>query len=326
VALFSPEHGIRGTLDQSRIDDSVDEETGLPIYSLYGERRTPTKEQLADLDVLVFDVQDVGARFYTNISTMGLALKAAADAGKEFVVLDRPNPINGTIIEGPLLDAGQESFVAHHRLPIRYAMTIGELARMFAAERDIDADLTVVPMQGWRRSMYLYETNLRWVFTSPNMRSLRAAVLYPGIGMMEFTNISVGRGTDTPFEVMGAPWIRERELAEAVNRAEPPGVRVIPIRFTPEASKFAGEECGGLSFIITDWNQFRSFDLGLVIATSLRKLHRDQWEPERWMRLLGNQEVYDRVMAGDDVTDILNSVNEQVSDFRERSKRYELYE
>jgi uncharacterized protein YbbC (DUF1343 family) len=326
VALFSPEHGIRGMLDQSRIDDSVDDATGLPVYSLYGERREPSKEQLADLDVLVFDVQDVGARFYTNTSTMGLALKAAADAGKQFVVLDRPNPIGGTIIEGPLLDEGQESFVAHHRLPIRYAMTIGELARMFNKERDIDADLIVVPMKGWRRSMYLYETNLQWVYTSPNMRSLRAAVLYPGIGMMEFTNISVGRGTDTPFEVMGAPWIRERELADAVNRAEPPGVRVIPMRFTPDASKFAGEECGGLSFIITDWNQFRSFDLGLTIASALRKLHRARWEPERWMRLLGNQEVYDRVMAGDEVTDILNSVNEQVSEFRQRRKPFELYD
>jgi uncharacterized protein YbbC (DUF1343 family)/CubicO group peptidase (beta-lactamase class C family) len=326
VALFSPEHGIRGTLEQSRIDDSLDEKTGLPIYSLYGERREPSKEQLAQIDVLVFDVQDVGARFYTNTSTMGLALKAAADAGKKFVVLDRPNPIGGTIIEGPLLDEGQESFVGHHRLPIRYAMTIGELARMFAEERGTDADLSVVPMEGWRRNMYLYETNLQWVNTSPNMRSLRAAVLYPGIGMLEFTNISVGRGTDTPFEVLGAPWIRERELAEAVNRAEPPGVRVVPLRFTPTASRFAGEECGGLSFIITDWNQFRSFDLGLIVASALRKLHRDDWEPERWMRLLGNQDVYDRVMAGDDVTAILSSINEQTAKFRERMKRFQLYD
>ncbi len=326
VALFSPEHGIRGVLDQSKIDDTVDEATGLPVYSLYGERRAPSKDQLDQLDVLVFDVQDVGARFYTNTSTMGLALKAAAGAGKKFVVLDRPNPIGGDVIEGPMLDEGEESFVAHHRLPIRYAMTIGELARMFEKEQGIDADLTVVPMDGWKRSMYLFDTNLPWTYTSPNMRSLRAAVLYPGIGMLEFTNISVGRGTDTPFEVMGAPWIKERELAAAVNAAQLPGVRVIPLRFTPNASKFAGEECGGLSFIITDWNAFRSFDLGLTIATALRKLHRDEWEPERWMRLLGNKEVYRRVMAGDDTAEILGIVNEQTSEFRERRKQFDLYE
>jgi uncharacterized protein YbbC (DUF1343 family) len=326
VALFSPEHGIRGVLDQSKIEDSTDEATGLPIFSLYGERRAPSKEQLELLDVLVFDVQDVGARFYTNTSTMGLALKAAADAGKKFVVLDRPNPIGGDIIEGPMLDKGEESFVAHHQLPIRYAMTIGELARMFEKELNIDADLSVVPMEGWKRSMYLFDTNLPWTYTSPNMRSLRAAVLYPGIGMLEFTNLSVGRGTDTPFEVMGAPWIKERELAAAVNAAQLPGVRVISLRFTPTASKFAGEECGGLSFIITDWNAFRSFDLGLTIATSLRKLHRDQWEPERWMRLLGNKEVYRRVMEGDDPAEILSIVNEQTSEFRERRKKYDLYE
>lgn len=325
VALFSPEHGIRGTLDQSRIDDTVDEKTGVPVYSLYGESRKPSQEQLAKIDVLVFDIQDIGARFYTYISTMGLAMEAAAESGKEFIVLDRPNPIGGEIIEGPLLDKGDESFVAHHALPIRHAMTIGELAQMFAKERGIDVDLTVVELEDWRRSMYLFDTGLSWVNPSPNMRSLRAAVLYPGIGAMEFTNISVGRGTDTPFEVMGAPWIDERELADEVNRANPPGVKVLPLRFTPSASKFEGEECGGLSFVITDWNQFRSFDLGLTVAAALRKIHRDEWEPERWMRLLGNQEVYRRVLAGDDAAEILKSIDEQVSEFRERRKPFELY-
>jgi uncharacterized protein YbbC (DUF1343 family) len=326
VALFSPEHGIRGQLDQSNIADTTDEKTGLPIYSLYGERREPSKEQLEKVDTLVFDVQDVGARFYTNTSTMGLSLKAAAEAGKEFIILDRPDPIGGEILEGPMLDEGQESFVGHHRLPIRYGMTIGELGNMFAKERDIDIDLTIVEMKGWRRSMYLFDTGLTWVSTSPNMRSLRAAVLYPGIGMLEFTNISVGRGTDTPFEWIGAPWIRERELAEAVNHAGPPGVRVMPVRFTPNASKFAKEECHGLSFIITDWNAFRSFDLGLTIASALRKLHPEEWEPERWMRLLGNQAVYDRVMKGDDVAAILADVDGDLAKFRERKKRFHLYE
>jgi uncharacterized protein YbbC (DUF1343 family)/CubicO group peptidase (beta-lactamase class C family) len=327
VALFSPEHGIRGQLDQSNIADTKDEKTGLPIYSLYdGKRREPTKEQLANLDTLVFDVQDVGARFYTNTSTMGLSLKVAADEGKEFIILDRPDPIGGDILEGPMLDEGQESFVGHHRLPIRYGLTIGELGKMFAEERNIDADLKVVPMKGWRRDMYLFDTGLTWVNTSPNMRSLRAAVLYPGIGMLEFTNISVGRGTDTPFEWIGAPWIRERELADAVNKSALPGVRVLPVRFKPNASKFANEECGGLSFIITDWNAFRSFDLGLTIAVALRKLHRDEWEPDRWMRLLGNQEVYDRAMKGDDVAEILADVDKDLAEFRERKNKFELYE
>jgi uncharacterized protein YbbC (DUF1343 family) len=256
---------------------------------------------------------------------MGLSLKAAADAGKEFIILDRPDPLGGDILEGPMLDGGQESFVGHHRRPIRYGLTIGELGRMFTAERDIDANLKIVEMKGWRRDMYLFDTGLTWVNTSPNMRSLRAAVLYPGIGMLEFTNISVGRGTDTPFEWIGAPWIRERELADAVNKAGPPGVRVLPVRFTPNASKFAKEECRGLSFIITDWNAFRSFDLGLTIASALHKLHPDEWEPKRWMRLLGNQEVYDRVMKGDDVAEILADIDKDLAEFRERKKKFELY-
>jgi uncharacterized protein YbbC (DUF1343 family)/CubicO group peptidase (beta-lactamase class C family) len=327
VALFSPEHGIRGELDHSDIGDTTDEKTGLPIYSLYqGDRRAPSKEQLDKLDTLVFDVQDVGARFYTNTATMGLSLKAAADAGKEFVVLDRPDPINGETLEGPLLDEGQESFVGHHRMPIRYGLTIGELAHMFAKERKLDADYKVVEMEGWRRNMYLFDTGMIWTNTSPNMRSLRAAVLYPGIGMLEFTNISVGRGTDTPFELIGAPWIHERDLAAEVNKAAPPGVRVLPIQFTPNASKFANEKCGGLSIVITDWNAFRSFDLGLTIAVALRKLHRDEWEPERWMRLLGNQAVYDRVMKGDDTAEILGAIDADLAKFRKQKKQYELYE
>jgi hypothetical protein len=207
VALFSPEHGIRGALDQSKIDDTVDEQTGVPVYSLYGEKREPSAEQLAKVDVLVFDIQDIGARFYTYPSTMCLALNAAAKAGKEFVVLDRPNPINGDLAEGPLLDKGSESFVGLLRLPIRHGLTVGEIATMYAGKRGISDALTVVKTTGWRRDMYLFDTGLYWLDPSPNMRSLEAALLYPGIGMLEFTNVSVGRGTDSPFEFLGAPWI-----------------------------------------------------------------------------------------------------------------------
>jgi uncharacterized protein YbbC (DUF1343 family) len=326
VALFSPEHGIRGALDQAKIDDTVDEPTGVPVYSLYGESRKPSDEQLSKLDVLVFDIQDVGARFYTYPSTMCLALEAAAKAGKKFVVLDRPNPIDGVTIEGPLLDKGRESFVGLQRLPIRHGLTIGEIATMFAKSKGIQDSLTVVKMEGWRRGMNLFDTGLFWLNPSPNMRSLEAALLYPGIGMMEFTNISVGRGTDSPFEVLGAPWIDEQKLAAMVNNAELPGVRVVPLRFTPTASKFANEECHGIHFVITDWDRFRSFDLGLTVAHALNKLHHDEWKPEKWKTLLASEEVYRRTVAGDDVSEILKSLEADTESFRTQKKEFELYQ
>ncbi len=326
VALFSPEHGIHGALDQPEIKDSEDEDTGLPIYSLYGKNRKPSTKQLAKIDALVFDIQDVGARFYTYPSTMCLAMEAAAEAGKEFFVLDRPNPIDGVTIEGPLLDENRKSFVGHQRLPVRHGMTVGELARMYAKEHKINVKLTVVPMDGWRRDTYLYDTGLDWLNPSPNMRSLTAALLYPGIGLLEFTNVSVGRGTDSPFEVMGAPWIHEHELAAMVNAAHPPGVRVVPLRFTPISSKFKGKECHGLNFVITEWDKFRSFDLGLIVAHALDKLHGNKWRHENYIKLLGNEAIYKRVVAGDDIADILKTVNDQLVQFRNRRKPFLLYE
>jgi uncharacterized protein YbbC (DUF1343 family)/CubicO group peptidase (beta-lactamase class C family) len=325
VALFSPEHGIRGVLDHDGIADSVDEKTGLPIYSLYGKRRWPTKAQLEELDALVFDVQDVGVRYYTNTATMALSMKAAADAGKEFFVLDRPDPIGGEIIEGPLLDGVKESFVGIHNIPIRYGLTIGELATMYARERKLDVKLTVVPLEGWRRDSYLFNSNMTWTNPSPNMRSMRAAALYPGIGVMEYTNISVGRGTNTPFELLGAPWINERDLAYAVNEAKPAGVRVLPMRFTPTDSKFKGQECHGLSIFITDLKTFKPFDLGVVIMHSLHKLYPQTWEPQRLLKLLGNKKVYQQIVDGEDVAAILKSVNKDLDTFRARKKQFELY-
>jgi uncharacterized protein YbbC (DUF1343 family)/CubicO group peptidase (beta-lactamase class C family) len=325
VALFSPEHGIRGVLDHDGIPDSLDEKTGLPIYSLYGKRRWPTKAQLEELDALVFDVQDVGARYYTNTATMALSLKAAAEAGKEFFVLDRPDPIGGEIVEGPLMDGVKESFVAIHNIPIRYGMTIGELAKMYVKERKIDAKLIVVQMEGWRRDSYQFDTNQTWVNTSPNMRSLRAAVLYPGVGVMEFTNISVGRGTNTPFELLGAPWINERDLAYTVNAAKPPGVWVLPVRYTPTDSKFKGQECHGLSIVITDWKAFKPFEFGLIIMHSLHKLYPTTWEPQRLLKLLGNKKIYQQIVDGEDVATILKTVDKDVDEFRARKKEFELY-
>ena len=326
VALFSPEHGIEGKLDHDGIKDSVDEKTGVPVYSLYKTKdRKPSEEQLADVDVLVFDIQDIGARFYTYPATMCLALETVAKLGKKLVVLDRPNPIDGVTLEGPLLDKGKESFVGLLRLPLRHGLTIGEIATMFAKAKGFEDSLTVVKMDGWQRDMYLFDTGLFWLNPSPNMRSLAAALLYPGIGMVEFTNLSVGRGTDAPFEVLGAPWIDEMKLAAMVNAANPPGVRVLPLRFTPTASKFANEECHGLNFVITDWNAVRSFELGLIVAHALVKLHGDEWQSEKWKTLLGNEDVYRRITAGKAVSDVLKSVDQDLSEYRERKKEFELY-
>ncbi len=325
VSLFSPEHGIAGALDVNRIDDAIDQDLGVPVYSLYGESRQPSSKQLAEVDALVFDIQDIGTRFYTYIATMGLAMEAAAESGREFIVLDRPNPIDGVTLEGPVRDVESESFVSFHTLPVRHGMTVGELARMFVAERKLDLKLTVIPLEGWQRSDYWHSTGLTWNNPSPNMRSETAAVLYPGIGLLETTNVSVGRGTDTPFQVMGAPWIHERGLAAAVNRANPPGVRVIPVRFMPTSSKFAGEICGGLTFVITDWEAFRPLELGLVVARSLRSRYPQQWDAQRYNRLLSNQQVYERLLAGEDVASIRSSVDEQLQAFRVRRQPFLLY-
>lgn len=326
VALFSPEHGLSGKFDQPDVASSVDEKTGLPIHSLYhGKDRKPSQEHLAAVDTLVFDIQDIGCRFYTYPSTMGLAMEEAARAGKRFVVLDRPNPIAGDVVEGPLRDEALSSFVAFYNVPVRHGMTLGELAKMYAAEKKLELDLVVVAVEGWRRSDYWFDTGTTWVDQSPNMRSLRAAVLYPGIGLLETTNVSVGRGTDTPFEVMGAPWIRERELATAINAASPPGVRVVPIRFTPTASKFKGESCGGVSFVITDWAKFRSLDLGLVVAHALRSLYPDDWKTKDYIKLLANKDVFDDIVRGDDAESIRRSYESDISKFLKRRKPFELY-
>ncbi len=231
VALFSPEHGFAGTLDQAKISDARDNATGLKVFSLYGKTRTPTAESLSGIDTLVFDIQDIGTRFYTYISTMGGAMRAAAEHGVRFVVLDRPNPIGGTVVQGPVLDKGSESFVGFHPIAVRHGMTTGELATMFRDELKLDLELTVIRMEGWQRGMMFDETGLLWVNPSPNMRSLTQAILYPGIGLLETTNLSVGRGTDTPFEVVGAPWIDAVTLARELNASDLAGsqIRADPI-------------------------------------------------------------------------------------------------
>lgn len=321
VALFSPEHGLQGVEDHADIKDSVHTATQLPVYSLYGDNRKPTAEQLSKVDVLVFDIQDIGCRFYTYLSTMGLAMEAAAESGKEFVVLDRPNPIGGVLVEGPVLDEGSESFVGYHRIPVRHGMTLGELAEMIRVEKELDLDLTVVRVIGWDRRCYQYSTNLPWINTSPNMRSLTEAVLYPGVGLFETTNVSVGRGTDTPFEVLGAPWIKSREFAAAVSSHRSPGVHVVPISFTPDASKHKGVECGGVYFVVTDWNAFRSLNLAWTIGASLVDLYPNQWESDRFNRLLGNQETLEALLSGAKPQAVKAGYDAELHEFYKRRQR-----
>ena len=326
VALFSPEHGIRGVEDREKISDSKDENTGLPIYSLYdGERRRPKPEQLKDLDALVFDIQDVGVRFYTYISTLGHLLEEAAKVKLPVFVLDRPNPIGGVDVEGPIADADKLSFVSYHTIPTRHGLTIGELAHLFNKQRKIGADVRVIKMEGWRRAMWFDETNLTWINPSPNMRSLTEATLYPGVGLLETTNVSVGRGTDTPFEIVGAPWIQGDKLAEYLNVRAIPGVRFVPLRFTPKASVFKDEQCSGVNIIITDRFAFRPLLTGIEMALALRKLYPNDWKIDKYLRLLANADTLDRIKRGESARDILNSWNTGLQEFRKARSEILLY-
>jgi uncharacterized protein YbbC (DUF1343 family) len=324
VALFSPEHGIRGQLDD-KISDSTDEKTGLPVYSLYGETRRPKAEHLKNLDALVFDIQDVGARFYTYMSTLGFAMEEAARARIPVFVLDRPNPIGGLEVEGPVADEDKLSFIAYHQLPVRHGMTMGELARLFNEQRKIGCDLRVVKMENWRRGMWLDATGQTWVNPSPNMRSLVEATLYPGVGLLETTNISVGRGTDTPFELVGAPWVDGRKLATYLNGRGLVGVRFVPVRFKPNASVFKGEECGGVNLIVTDRARFRPVRTGLEMAVALRRLYPNDWKVDSYARLLVNADTLERVKRADEPDEIERAWQQRLAEFRRARTRALLY-
>jgi uncharacterized protein YbbC (DUF1343 family) len=326
VALFSPEHGAAGRLDQEHVPDDRNAETGLPVKSLYGATRRPTKEMLAGIDTLVFDIQDIGCRFYTYVSTLLEAMKAAAEHGVAVVVLDRPNPLGGSAMAGPLVDAGSESFVGCHPIPVRHGMTVGELARLFKAELNLDLDLQVVACEGWRRADAFDATGLEWINPSPNMRSLAEAFLYPGVGLLEMTNLSVGRGTDTPFEVVGAPWIDGRRLADALAARRIPGVAFVPIAFTPTSSKFAGEPCRGVNIAITDRRVFEPVRVGLEIAAALRRMHPDEWEAEKVGVLLLNRGVLDAILQGTDADGAITLANAGVAEFSRRREPHLLYE
>jgi uncharacterized protein YbbC (DUF1343 family) len=324
VALFSPEHGIRGLVD-CEVSSSRDTKTGLPIYSLYGDTRRPTPKMLAGIDVLVFDIQDIGARFYTYITTMGYCMEAAAKAHIPIYVLDRANPIAGVRVEGPVMAPKLISFTGYHTIPARHGMTAGELALMFNEEKGIRCDLTVVAVKGWNRSVFFEETGCPWVNTSPNIRSPIEALLYVGVGALESTNLSVGRGTTIPFEVVGAPWINGRALARTLTARGLPGVRIVPVQYTPTASVYKGRPCQGVRFIVTDRAQLDSIRLGLEVASALYHLCRDRFEVKSYAGMIGQDWVVDRIKAGIDPVRIIAEWEPGLAKFRQRRAKYLIY-
>jgi uncharacterized protein YbbC (DUF1343 family)/CubicO group peptidase (beta-lactamase class C family) len=327
-AIFSPEHGIAGTLDTAQIDNSTDAATGAEIYSVYGnsdEKRRPALPIMDKLDVIVYDMQDAGVRFFTYESTLGYFLEAVAKSGKELVVLDRPNPVNGAYVQGPVADAGRESFVSYWQTPIRHGMTVGELAKMFNTERHIDARLTVVPMEGWMRGDWFDSTGQAWINPSPNMRSLNEATLYPGIGMIEVSNISVGRGTDAPFELVGAPWMDAADLARYLNGRDIAGVRFVPTAFTPASSNYANQRCAGVNVVVTDRNALDSPEMGLEIASALLKLYPAQYKAAGLDTLMVNKASMNAVAQGQDPRRIAEQWQDELDRFATIRSKYLLY-
>ena len=321
--LFSPEHGIRGELDQEKISNSTDKKTGLPVLSLFGEHRAPTQEQLADVDALVFDIQDIGCRFYTYIGTMRLCMEAAAKAKKTFYVLDRVNPIGGIHVEGPaVIDA--EKPTATHAIPLRHGMTAGELAAMMNAERSIGCDLKVIPVEGWQRHMLFDQTGLPWINPSPNMRSLNAALLYSGIGLLEFS-ITVGRGTDSPFEILGAPYVDDLRLSYELNKLGLAGVQFTPVRFTPTASIFKGEACGGVRIAITDRTALNAVDVGVAIACTLQRLYPKEFKLALVDTLLNRAASVKAVRSGDAWKKVAAGWEQETQAFETRRRKYLRY-
>jgi uncharacterized protein YbbC (DUF1343 family)/CubicO group peptidase (beta-lactamase class C family) len=328
VALFSPEHGIRGVADE-KVASSRDEATGLPIYSLYGDNRRPTAAMLEGIDAIVVDVQDIGARFYTNAATMAYVMEEAASRKLPVIVLDRPNPVGGFEIEGPLQDSAAIGFNGYVPMPIRHGLTLGELARLFNGEKKIGADLTVVGMKNWRRDDWFDDTGVPWVNPSPNMRNLNEATLYPGIGAIESTNISVGRGTDTPFEQVGAPWISVSDAAElsaTLNHKQIAGIRFYPVTFTPAAgAKLGGQVCNGIFAVVTDRDRLRPVRVGLEIAAALSTMYGPQFKLEDAALLFGSKATLAKIRAGEDPAAIAASWRVDEEKWRVLRAQYLLY-
>lgn len=322
-SIFAPEHGLYGTADE-KVGDNRDTLRNLPVYSLYGDSRAPAKEHLAGLDALVFDIQDAGVRFYTYISTMGLAMQAAAAAHVKFIVLDRVDPIGGTAVEGPTLHGGATAFIAWHDLPIRHGMTVGELAKMFRDELHIDVDLTVIPIAHWKREQWQDAAGLPWINPSPNLRSLTEAALYPGLGTIE-QSISVGRGTATPFEIVGAPYIDADRFTHELNALHLAGVRFEPAHFTPASSRYAKQQCHGARVILVDRNALHAVEMGIGIASVLQRLYPRDYKLDEIATLLRDPATLEAIRAGKSVEEITGGWRADEDAFRARRAKYLMY-
>jgi uncharacterized protein YbbC (DUF1343 family) len=322
--LFSPEHGLFGNLDR-KVLSFIDERTGLNVHSLYGETRRPTPEMLDGLDILVFDIQDIGARFYTYISTMGYVMEEAAKAGLRFMVLDRPNPIGGVQVAGPVLEPHRVSFTGYFPLPVRHGMTVGELAQLFNAENHLGVKLEVIKLEGWLRKMWLDDTDLTWVNPSPNIRNLREATLYTAVGLLESANVSVGRGTDTPFELLGAPWINAGRLAKIFNSRRIPGIKAVPVHFTPTSDRYEGKRCHGIAFTVTNRDRFQSVACGLEIASILCRLYPRHFQSQKLVSMVGSEAAVKSLQRGVPGGQILSDDSEEFARFLEMREKYLLY-
>jgi uncharacterized protein YbbC (DUF1343 family) len=324
VALFSPEHGLAGN-NNEKVASSKDPTTGLPVYSLYGETRRPTNEMLQGIDALVFDIQDAGVRFYTYTVTMAYCMEEAAKRKIPFFVLDRPNPMGGEIAEGPMLDPDKTDFVAYYPLPVRYGLTIGELAQFFNAENHIGADLHVITMRNWHRNYFFESTGIKWIPPSPALRTTKGAVLYPGIEILQNSGVSVGRGTQAPFEVFGAPWMHGDEVATALNERHLPGLRFASKDFIPIGGPHSGARCGGVSILVTDRFTARSMRLGLEIAEILQKLYPKEFDTDKLVGLLGNADTVQQIKDGVAPEKIVATWSDALSAFDQVRRKYFLY-
>ncbi len=322
--IFSPEHGLQGNRD-GKIPSERDAGTGLPVYSLYGETRKPTEGMLRDIDALVFDIQDAGVRFYTYATTMAYAMEAAARRNIDFYVLDRPDPIAANIVQGPMLEATMTSFTSYFPLPVRHGMTIGELARLFNQEGHIGARLHVIEMRGYRRRDWYDKTGIPWIPPSPNLRTLTEATLYPGVALVEGANVSVGRGTDTPFELLGAPWIDGRKLADALNRRDIAGVFFIPANFTPDDSRYVHQPCHGVRLLLTDRRELDSPFLGIELASTLHQLYPEQFHTKEILSMVGSPSWVQAITDGKDPRSIAPQWQEGLREFSALRKRFLLY-
>jgi uncharacterized protein YbbC (DUF1343 family) len=324
VALFSPEHGLSGRVDD-RVSSTRDAGTGLPVFSLYGASERPSDEMLRGVDALVFDIQDAGVRFYTYTATMAYCMEEAAKRHIAFYVLDRPNPLGGEIVEGPMLDPDKTGFVAYFPVPVRYGLTIGELAEFFNQENHINADLQVIAMKNWRRSYFFESTGIRWIPPSPNLRTIKGSIVYPGLEILQNAGVSVGRGTQTPFEEFGAPWMDGEKVAASLNALRLPGLKFVPQPFIPVSGLYMGRRCGGVGVRIGDRAQVRAMRMGLEIAALLEKMYPKEFDASKTIGLLGNAETVRKLEEGATAEEIVASWQAALAEFDKARRRHLLY-